>query len=514
FEIIIFNKEEQEEENMATSKEFRVVGKDMVDYICDYVDTIEQRPPLAQVEPGYLQKLIPHEAPQKAESWEEIKKDIERVIMPGVTHWHSPHFHAYFPTGNSFPSILGDMLSDAISCIGFSWIASPACTELETVVMDWLGKMIKLPESFLAGEKGLGGGVIQGSASESTVVALLAAKMRVIRRHQETNPNLDQFDILPKLVAYTSDQSHSSVERASLIASVRMRQLATDDKHSLRGDTLLEAMKQDRARGLIPTFVSHTPLHSPLPFHCCRLTAPSCKDEDIWLHVDAAYAGSAFICPEYRSLLNGVEFASSFNFNPHKFMRVNFDLSAMWVKDKRDIVGAFHVDPVYLQHEHQGLVEDYRHWQIPLGRRFRSLKLWFVLRMFGVEKLQEHIRHQVKLAREFKALVMSDSRFTVEAEVILGLVCFRLKGTNQRNKDLLDRINKTGKIHMIGTQLKGRYILRFAVCAATTESRHVMYAWQVIKHCANDLLSDVDEFKEASLTNGENGTAEACISPD
>lgn len=499
---------------MATTKEFRTVGKEMVDYICDYMDTIEKRPPLSQVSPGYLQKLIPKEAPKKPELWEDIKTDIERVIMPGVTHWQSPHFHAYFPTANSFPAILGDMLSGAISCVGFSWIASPACTELETIVMDWLGKMIKLPETFLAGDDGLGGGVIQGTASESTVVALLAAKMRMIRKQQEIDPDLDQFDILPKLVAYTSDQCHSSVERAALIASVRMRTLQTDDRHALRGDVLLEAMKEDRARGLIPTFVCVTlGTTNSLAFDRLSEIGPVCKDGDVWLHIDAAYAGAAFICPEYRSLLNGVEYASSFNFNPHKFMRVNFDMSAMWVKDKRDIVGAFHVDPVYLQHEHQGQVTDYRHWQIPLGRRFRSLKLWFVLRMFGVEKLQEHIRYQVKLAREFKALVMSDSRFTIEAEVILGLVCFRLKGSNQRNRELLERINKSGKIHMIGTELKGRYILRFAVCSAETESRHVMYAWKVIKSTTNELLSEVNGIKNELLLNGENGSEEACISP-
>ncbi|CAO2640673.1 Aromatic-L-amino-acid decarboxylase [Lemmus lemmus] len=230
------------------SNEFRRRGKEMVDYIADYLDGIEKRPVYPDVEPGYLRPLIPTTAPQEPEAYEDIIKDIEKIIMPGVTHWHSPYFFAYFPTAGSYPALLADMLSGAIGCIGFSWAASPACTELETVMMDWLGKMLELPEAFLAGRAGEGGGVIQGSASEATLVALLAARTKVIRQTQAA--------IMEKLVAYTSDQAHSSVERAGLIGGVKLRAIPSDGNFSMRASALQEALEQDKAAGLIPFFVS------------------------------------------------------------------------------------------------------------------------------------------------------------------------------------------------------------------------------------------------------------------
>nr|XP_054773616.1 aromatic-L-amino-acid decarboxylase-like [Lytechinus pictus] len=401
-----------------------------------------------------------------------------------VTHWNHPNFHAYFPTANSFAAILGDMVSDAIACVGFSWIASPACTELEMMMMNWLGRMLKLPVSFLFNEESQGGGVIQGTASEATLVALLAAKMKTIRQKIEEDPSLDQYDVMSKLVVYTSDQSHSSVERAALIASLRIRQLATDDKHSLRGDVLKKAIEEDKAKGRIPVYLCATlGTTTSCAFDNLKELGPICKEEGLWFHIDAAYAGSAFICPEYRHLLDGVELADSFNFNPHKFLRVTFDCSALWVKDRAALEGAFHVNPAYLKHHHQDTVIDYRHWQIPLGRRFRSLKLWFVFRLFGVEKLQDYIRKR--------------SEFTI---------CFRLKGSDNLNKILLDRINADGKIHMVGSVLKGRYILRMAVCGSETESRHMIHAWDVITELTTKLL--------AEGTNGNDElTSTKCVSP-
>eukprot|EP00057_Strongylocentrotus_purpuratus_P011979 XP_011666453.1 PREDICTED: aromatic-L-amino-acid decarboxylase [Strongylocentrotus purpuratus] len=428
---------------MTTSDDFRVWGKEMVDYISRYQDGIEDRPALAQVAPGYLLDQMPADAPQKPDEWNDVLADVERLIMPGVTNWNHPNFHAYFPTANSFAAVLGDMLSDAIACVGFSWMASPACTELEMAMMNWLGRMLNLPESFLFNETRQGGGVIQGTASEATLVALLAAKMKTIRQEIEKDPSLDQYDVMSKLVVYTSDQSHSSVERAALIASLRIRQLATDDKGSLRGDVLQKAIEEDKAKGRIPVYLCATlGTTTSCAFDNVKELGPICKEEGLWFHIDAAYAGSAFICPEYRHLLDGVELADSF------------------------------------------------HWQIPLGRRFRSLKLWFVFRLFGVEKLQEYIRKNVSLAKEFEALVVDDNRFEMVAEVVLGLVCFRLKGSDDLNRTLLDRINANGKIHMVGSVLKGRYILRMAVCSSQTESRHMTYAWEVISELATKLLAD------------------------
>nr|ALU57399.1 aromatic-L-amino-acid decarboxylase isoform 13 [Homo sapiens] len=391
------------------ASEFRRRGKEMVDYMANYMEGIEGRQVYPDVEPGYLRPLIPAAAPQEPDTFEDIINDVEKIIMPGVTHWHSPYFFAYFPTASSYPAMLADMLCGAIGCIGFSWAASPACTELETVMMDWLGKMLELPKAFLNEKAGEGGGVIQGSASEATLVALLAARTKVIHRLQAASPELTQAAIMEKLVAYSSDQMVATLGTTTCCSF----------------DNLLEV-------------------------------GPICNKEDIWLHVDAAYAGSAFICPEFRHLLNGVEFADSFNFNPHKWLLVNFDCSAMWVKKRTDLTGAFRLDPTYLKHSHQdsGLITDYRHWQIPLGRRFRSLKMWFVFRMYGVKGLQAYIR----------------------------------KGSNKVNEALLQRINSAKKIHLVPCHLRDKFVLRFAICSRTVESAHVQRAWEHIKELAADVL--------------------------
>uniref|UniRef100_A0AAR2LXW1 Aromatic-L-amino-acid decarboxylase n=1 Tax=Pygocentrus nattereri TaxID=42514 RepID=A0AAR2LXW1_PYGNA len=443
--------------------EFRRRGKEMVDYVADYLENIEKRQVYPDVEPGYLRSLIPEEAPEQPETYEDVVKDIERVVMPGA--------------------------------------ASPACTELETVMLDWLGKMLNLPEEFLAGTKGKGGGVIQGTASEATLVALLAARCRMVKRILSDDPERPEADIISKLVAYSSDQAHSSVERAGLIGGVRMRKIPSDSKFSVRGEALRKVLEEDKAAGLIPFYFCATLGTTPsCAFDYITEIGPICNTEGIWMHIDAAYAGSAFICPEFRPLLDGVEFADSFNFNPHKWLLVNFDCSTMWVKNRTDIIAAFKMDPLYLKHDHQesGIhtlhthththTHSICHWQIPLGRRFRSLKIWFVFRMYGLRGLQDHIRKHVALAKEFEALVRVDERFQISAEVVLGLVCFRLKGSNDLNEALLKRINSARRIHLVPCQLSGRFVLRFAVCARTTESRHVQEAWAHITQLATELL--------------------------
>uniref|UniRef100_A0A8C7HMS3 Aromatic-L-amino-acid decarboxylase n=1 Tax=Oncorhynchus kisutch TaxID=8019 RepID=A0A8C7HMS3_ONCKI len=420
--------------------EFRRRGKEMVDLIADYLENIEQRPVYPDVEPGYLRSLIPEEAPEEPDTYEDVVKDIERVIMPGVTHWHSPYFYAYFPTANSFPAMLADMLSGAIGCIGFSWAASPACTELETVMMDWLGKMLKLPEDFIAGTHGQGGGVIQGTASEATLVALLAARSRAVRMILASDPQRPETGITSKLVAYSSDQFCATLGTTPSCAFDHITELG-----------------------------------------------PICNAEKIWMHIDAAYAGSSFICPEFRPLLNGIEFADSFNFNPHKWLLVNFDCSTMWVRKRSDLIGAFKMDPLYLKHDHQ---ESGRYFYTD-NSLFRSLKMWFVFRMYGLKGLQDYIRKHVELAKEFESLVRADQRFEISADVVLGLVCFRLKGSNEVNETLLKRINNGRKIHLVPCQLSGQFVLRFAVCARTTESRHIREAWRLITQLAEEVMQEL-----------------------
>lgn len=416
--------------------------------------------------------------------------------MPGVTHWHSPKFHAYFPTANSYPGIVADMLSGAIACIGFTWIASPACTELEVVMLDWLGKMLELPEEFLACSGGKGGGVIQGTASEATLVGLLGAKAKTMQRVKAEHPEWDDNTIVSKLVAYHSNQAHSSVERAGLLGGVKMRGLQADSKQSLRGETLEAAIKEDLAKGLIPFYVVVTlGTTNSCAFDRLDEVGPVGNKYDVWVHVDAAYAGSAFICPEYRYLMKGIETADSFNFNPHKWLLVTFDCSAMWLKDPNWVVNAFNVDPLYLKHDAQGSAPDYRHWQIPLGRRFRSLKLWFVIRLYGVENLQAHIRRHIGYAKQFEALCRADNRFEIIGEVLMGLVCFRLKGDNQTNEALLKRINGRGNIHLVPSKINDVFFLRMAVCSRFTNEEDIKFSWNEVSASADELLVELKSGK-------------------
>lgn len=463
------------------SKEFRIRGKEMIDLVADYMDNIEERSVLPKIKPGYLQNLIPDHAPDTPDKWEDLVSDIERVIMPGVTHWQHPNFHAYFPTAMSYPSICADILSDSIACIGFSWIASPACTELEVVMMDWLAKCLNLPEFYLASSGGLGGGVIQGTASDAILVTLLSARNKITNEIKVEHPDWSEHFIRSKLLIYCSEQAHSSVERAALLASVMCKKLPVDKEYRLRGEALANQLEIDRKNGLIPFFVCATlGTTSICSFDNLEELGPVCNAEKLWLHIDAAYAGSAFICPEYRHLLNGVEFSDSFNFNPHKWLLVGFDCSALWIKNRQYLVDSFNVDPLYLKHEHQNVAPDFRHWQIPLGRRFRSLKLWFVLRLYGIKNLQNYIIKHVDLAKYFETLVNGDARFEIIGEVIMGLVCFRVKGSNEMNETLLKKINEDGNIHMVPSKINDTFFIRFAICAPTAEICHCDYAWKVI----------------------------------
>ncbi|XP_052132725.1 aromatic-L-amino-acid decarboxylase-like [Frankliniella occidentalis] len=305
-------------------------------------------------------------------------------------------------------------------------------------------------------------------------------------------PNLTEAEIVAKLVGYASDQAHSSVERAGLLGGVRLRLLPADeDTYALRGDTLRQAIQKDRADGLIPFYVVATlGTTCTCAFDNLEEMGLVSEQERVWLHVDAAYAGSAFICPEFRPLMAGLHRADSFNFNPHKWMLVNFDCSAMWLRDPSDVVDAFNVDPLYLKHDQQGSAPDYRHWQIPLGRRFRALKLWFVLRLYGVANLQAHIRKQVALAKEFEQMVRADDRFEVVAEVVCGLVCFRLKGaSNEPSEALLKKINGHGKIHLVPSKVRDVYFLRLAVCSRYTNSDDIRQSWDEVRTQADEVLA-------------------------
>ncbi|XP_017881211.1 histidine decarboxylase isoform X2 [Ceratina calcarata] len=473
-------------------EEYRIHGKDMVDYIADYLANIRSRRVYPAVSPGYLRNVLPTSAPVDGESWDDIFADIEKCIMPGVTHWQSPHMHAYFPALNSPASLLADMLADAINCLGFTWASSPACTELETIVMNWLGKMIGLPEEFLHRPGGSGGGgVIQTTASEATLVCLLAARTRAIRDVQQNEPDRLPAEINSRLVAYCSDQAHSSVEKAGLIGLVRMRYIEADDELSMRGDGLLEAITQDRADGLLPFFVCATlGTTGACSFDNLKEVGQVCEQNGLWLHVDAAYAGSAFVCPEFRGWLQGIEYADSIAFNPSKWLMVHFDCTAMWVKSSQALHRTFNVDPLYLKHENSGLAIDYMHWQIPLSKRFRALKLWFVIRNYGITGLQKHIREGVRLAQKFEALVLADARFEIPATRHLGLVVFRLRGDNSLTERLLKKMNSRGRVHCVPAALHGKYVIRFTVTSTNTTNEDILRDWAEIRNTANEILGD------------------------
>ncbi|XP_037049467.1 histidine decarboxylase isoform X1 [Bradysia coprophila] len=475
-------------------EEYRRRGKEMVDYIADYLENIRDRRVFPNVKPGYMRNLLPDSAPLEGEEWQHIFLDVERVIMPGITHWQSPHMHAYFPATNSFPSLLGDMLADAVNCLGFTWASSPACTELETIVMSWLGKMIGLPDVFLhTNSASKGGGVIQTTASEATLVCLLAGRTQAIRRFHEHTPGLSDAEINARLVAYCSDQAHSSVEKAALIGLVRMRYIESDDNLCLRGDALREAIVNDTKLGLIPFWVCATlGTTGGCSFDNLDEVGSVCLDFKLWLHVDAAYAGSAFICPEYRRWLKGIEKADSIAFNPSKWLLVHFDCTALWVKNSGALHRTFNVEPLYLQHENSGLAIDYMHWQIPLSKRFRSLKLWFVIRNYGIKGLQKHIREGVRLAQKFEALVLADNRFEIPYARHLGMVVFRIKGDNDLTEKLLKRLNHRGNLHCVPASLKGKYVIRFTVTSIRTTNDDIIKDWAEIRLVTTEILKELN----------------------
>ncbi|CAH2056361.1 unnamed protein product, partial [Iphiclides podalirius] len=473
--------------------EFRVKAKEMVDYIADYLENIRDHRVYPSVQPGYLHKRLPQEAPQMPEKWDDIFRDVEDHIMPGIVHWQSPHMHAYFPALTSYPSIMGEMLSSALNVLCFTWASSPAGTELETIAMNWLGKVLGLPECFLNEKNDSpGGGVIQTTASEATLVSLLAARTKALMELSKLNPDLQSSELLGHLICYCSDQAHSSVEKAGLIGLVRMRYIESDEHQSMRGDKLEEAILNDKSKGLAPFWVCATlGTTGSVAFDNLREIGQVCEKHSAWLHVDAAYAGSAFVCPEYRHWLEGVEMADSFAFNPSKWLMVNFDCTAMWVKDSTALHRTFNVNPIYLRHENSGKAIDYMHWQIPLSRRFRALKLWFVLRNYGVVGLQKHIRECVRLAQKFEALVLADQRFEIPQPRNLGMVAFRLKGDNALTERLLKRLNARGYIHAVPACFKGVYVIRFTVTSQRTTNQDILDDWNEIKTVASEILVDM-----------------------
>jgi len=475
----------QEQSFHMTAEQFRRYGKQVVDWVADYYERIESLPVLSQARPGQVRHTLPDAPPMQGEAFEQLLADIDKVILPGVTHWQSPNFFAYFPANASGPAILGDLVSSALGVQGMLWATSPACTELETQVLDWLAAMLGLPDKFLS--TSTGGGVIQDTASSATLCAMLAARERATNY----TTNLSGSD--GKLVAYTSTQAHSSLEKAAMIAGIglnNLRLVEVDECFAMRADLLKAQVEKDREAGLVPFFVCGTVgttssnAIDPLP-----AIGAICREHNMWFHVDAAMSGTAAICPEFRHYQAGVEQADSYCFNPHKWMFTNFDCDCFYVADRKALINTLSILPEYLKNQatESGAVFDYRDWQIPLGRRFRSLKLWFVIRHYGVEGLQFHVRRHVALAQEFTQWVKRDNRFEVVAPVPLNLVCFRYRGGESDNQLLMDRLNQSGDLYLTHTRLGDKFVLRFCVGQTNTTLEHVGRAWKRIQEEAGRL---------------------------
>ena len=466
---------------------FRKNGYKAIDWIVDYLESVEDYPVVSEVSPGQIRSRLPEKPPRDGEPFDVMLKDVSELIMPGITHWQSPNFFAYFPANSSPPSLLGELISSGLGVQGMSWITSPACTELETHVMDWLVDMLGLPIKFCSA--GQGGGVIQHSASDATLCALLAARERV------SDVSINERGANRQLTAYASAQAHSSIEKSCMISGIgrdQLRLIKVDEKFSMDPYALECQIIEDKEKGLTPFFIcacvgtTSTLAMDPIP-----AIADIAKKYDLWLHVDAAMAGTASICPEFRFINQGVGKADSYTFNPHKWLFTNFDCNAFFVADRSALIKALSVLPEYLKNKAtmEGDVIDYRDWHIPLGRRFRALKLWFVIRHYGVKGLQHHIRKHVELAQKFKQWVIASDDFELAVDSQLNLICFSHKNGDEITQRILELVNSSGEAYLTHTKLNERFVIRMSIGQTHTEMKHIEKAWLLLNRVASEINS-------------------------
>ncbi len=472
---------------MMNLEEFRKYAHELVDWMADYFKNIEQFPVKAQVNPGDILNRLPEKAPEQGEAFAEIFDDFRQIILPGMTHWQSPNFFAYFPANSSYPSVLAEMLTATLAAQCMIWETSPAATELEEKVMNWLKQAMGLPQQWE--------GVIQDTASTSTLVALLTARER-FTQFQGNEKGLAAF---PDLRIYCSTETHSSIEKAVMLAGFGKQNLVkvpVDSRLRLDPNELQKAIEQDLKQGKKPLAVvatlgtTGTTAIDPL-----KPIAEISARYDLWLHVDAAFAGTALLLPEFRWMIEGIEQVDSFVFNPHKWMFTNFDCSAYFVKDVSALLRTMSVLPEYLKTSTRGQVKEYRDWGIQLGRRFRALKLWFVLRSFGLEGIRQTLRNHLRWAEELEKDIQNQPDFELMAPRTLNLVCFRYHPAHLQdeaqldtlNQTLLQNLNATGKIFLTHTRVNGKYTLRMVTGQTYLQEYHVQQAWQLIQQTARTL---------------------------
>ena len=466
-------------------EQFRRDAHALVDWMADYLRDVERYPVRSQARPGEIAARIPGSPPEAGEAMDRIMADFEADVLPGITHWQHPNFFAYFPANASPPSVLAEMLTATLGVQGMLWQTSPAATELETRMMAWLRQMIGLPEGFH--------GVIQDSASSATLCALLSARERACNWCGNEQGLAAQAD---RLTVYASEEVHSSIDKNVMIAGFgreNLRKIATDDTFALRPEALARAIETDLAHGLRPVCVVATLGTTGVAgFDPVRAIGEICRAHGVWLHVDAAWAGSALILPAQRWMIDGIAHADSFVFNPHKWLFTNFDCTAYFVRDPEALTRTLSVSPVYLRSREGDQVIDYSNWSIPLGRRFRALKLWFVIRAYGVETLRRMVAAHIAWAQELAETVAAEADFELLAPARLALFNFRYHpagvddeaALDRLNERLLDTINDGGKLYLTRNTVRGRFAIRFAVGQTTTTRAHVQRAWVYIKDAA------------------------------
>lgn len=469
-----------------TPEEFRQAGYELIDLVADYLAGVGDRPVVPDIQPGDVRAMLPEHPPAAPEPWSAVRADVERIILPTIAHWQHPNWFAYFPSNNSEPSILGELLAAGLGAQGMSWVTSPAATEVETLMLDWMQELLGLPDGFRSTSE-RGGGAIQGSASEAVLVAILAARWRA------TAGAVNATGDTTRLTAYLTSQAHSSVEKGLRIAGIgtdRIRVIDHDDRFAMRPDALAAAIEADVEGGYIPFFVCATHgTTSSMAFDPTAAIADVTDRVGAWLHVDGAMSGIAALAPEYRWVNDGLDRVDSYATNPHKWMGVNFDCTLFWTADRNALLGALSILPEYLRSAaaESGRAIDYRDWQIPLGRRFRALKLWFVLRLDGVDTITHRLRRDVGLAQELASWVADDDRFEIAAPHPLNLVCLRVAGEGDAQTDaLVDAVNAGGRFHVTRTVLDGRSALRVSIGARATERRHVEALWAECRELAAD----------------------------
>lgn len=460
-----------------SSQDFRRHGYALIDWIANYWERVESMPVLADVTPGEIRSRLPNSAPEAPEPFESILSDLDKIVLPGITHWQNPNWFAYFPANSSPPSVLAELVSAGLGVQGMLWSTSPAVTEIETQVMDWLVDLLDLPQPWKTTSEG--GGVLQMSASDSTHTAL------VVARHKASAVN--NIDA-SSMVVYTSSQAHSSIEKGARIAGYgHIRLIEVDANQAMVSSALDAAIRKDLDSGLTPVFVGAavgtTGTTGVDPIREIGIIAAT---HNLWLHVDAAYAGSAMICAEFRHHQDGLELAHSYTFNPHKWMMVNFDCSAFFVSDRKPLIDCLSILPPYLKDEasESGAVIDYRDWHVPLGRRFRALKLWWVLRSYGAEGIREMIRHHVSLADYFASLIIKDSRFELVAPHPFALVCFRCTAGREATQALTAAVNATGNFYWTGSTLNDEPMIRVSIGQTKTTKEHVDRLWKTLSDLA------------------------------